>query len=290
MLSVIVNPVAGGGHSLEVARQAASLLTRRGISHEIFCTERSAHATLLARQAVESGADGVVALGGDGTLFEVVNGIGTSGVTMYFVPCGTGNDLARVLPFDRDPIKALEEQLDGAPASIDLCQVNDVFYLNISGAGFDAEVLRQTENFKHLGRGLKPYLMGVCAALRHFRPLPCELILDGQSSSRSLTIISVANGRYLGGGMCAAPFADISDGLLEVVVVRQLTRARIALLMPFFIPGWHVRLPVVETHKCREVILRCKGMTVNIDGELRSMDEAHYRILPGGLHIRRPNR
>lgn len=288
MLQLIVNPIAGSGASIKAAEAVCAQLDARRIDYRLTNTAHPGHATDLAHLAVSQGVEGIVAIGGDGTLSEIVNGIGESGVTMYFVPCGTGNDLARSLPFSKDPAEAFVQQLDGVPARMDIGQINDTYFLNISGAGFDVEVLRQVDNYKHLGHGLKPYLLGLIAALKNFRPFSCQLLLDGQEFARRLTILSVANGRYFGGGMCPAPGADLADGEFEVVLIDKLPRFAVPFLLPFFILGKHTHLPPVKVCKCREVLVRSEGMTVNIDGELKNMNEARYRILPGALRIRRP--
>ena len=158
----------------------------------------------------------------------------------------------------------------------------------MSGCGFDVEVLRQTERFKHWGRGLLPYLCGVAAALRHFRPMEVELTMNGKTEKRAVTIISVGNGQYFGGGMKAVPHADPADGLFDVIVVEPVSRFAIARLLSRFISGRHVEYPFVHETRCSSLSIRARGMTVNMDGELRTMDLAEYRLIPGAITIRRP--
>ena len=102
------------------------------------------------------------------------------------------------------------------------------------------------------------------------------------------TIVEIANGRYFGGGMLVAPKSSFSDGLFDVVVVDRVPSMLIPFLLPLFILGIHICLPIARVVRAKEVILRSKGMVVNIDGRLEPMDEAHYQILPGALKVRLP--
>lgn len=288
MLHVIINPIAGKGHALDILDQIRSELDRRGLAYAVKETEYAGHATVLAQEAAQAGAD-VAACGGDGTVCEVLGGMVDSGVSLYVVPCGTGNDFVKAFyGLSRDPITALCQQLDGDPVQVDCGRVNQGAFLNVAGAGFDVEVLSQLSRFKDCGKGLKPYLFAVGAALRHFRPLECEVTLDGQTARHSLTILSIANGQYIGGGMRVARDARLDDGLFDVILVKSLPRPIIALCFPLFINGSFVRLPICRRVRCRQVTVRAENLTVNVDGELRAVDEARFTLLPGHLRMHRP--
>ena len=160
-----------------------------------------------------------------------------------------------------------------------------LYFLNISGCGFDVEVLRQAVRFKKLGKGLLPYLMGILAALRLFKPLDIELTMNGKTEQRAVTIISVGNGQYFGGGMRAVPHAAIDDGQFDVVIADKVNRLAILRLLSKFIKGKHTDLPIAHEARCTALTIRCPGMTINMDGELRQMDVAEYRLLPGAAQI-----
>ena len=288
MLYLIANELAGNGRGAETLRQVKALLEERKIPYQCRTTERAGHATELAREALAQGAREVVSLGGDGTNFEVVNGLGGHFVTLYFVPCGTGNDFMKMLDLPSDPLEALKAQLAGKPRRIDVGQVSGYSFLNVSGCGFDVEVLKQADRFKKLGKGILPYLMGIFAALKAFRPLPVEWTDGERTEKKDVTIFTLGNGSYFGGGMKAVPHARIDDGLFDRIIVDSMNRRSILKLLSRFISGKHVGLPQVREDRCTEVTIRCPGMIVNIDGELIQMDEARYRILPGALEIRLP--
>ncbi len=288
MLYIIVNEKAGSGAGAAVFERVCALLKEKQIPFRFARTEYPGHATELADAAVNAGETEIVSVGGDGTLFEVVNGLAGRFVTLYFVPCGTGNDFVRVLHLPKDPVEALGAQLSGIPRKIDVGRLNDMHFINVSGSGFDVEVLRQAARFKKLGKGLLPYLLGIFAALRHFRALPLEITADGKTEKTEVTIFSVGNGCYIGGGMKAVPHALPDDGLFDVVIAKKFSRPAILRMLTKFIPGKHTSLPGIREFRCREISFRCPGMVLDVDGELIPVDEAHYQLLPGALGVRLP--
>jgi YegS/Rv2252/BmrU family lipid kinase len=286
---MIVNPVAGNGRSLKACVLAENELKRRGLPYRIVRTEQPGHATAIARE-IAAGEDGarLVLLGGDGTLNEAANGVAGTNAILYFVSCGTGNDFVKTLGLPKDPAKALALQLDASPRAIDAGLINDRLFLNVSGTGFDIEVLRQTQRFRARFKGLAAYLMGLLAALGRFTPVEATVTAGGRTFKARLTIIEVANGRYYGGGMLVAPDANPSDGLFDLVYVDAVDRRRILKLLPLFVNGRFIRLPITHMLRAEEVVIESPGMTVNLDGELLKTDRAHYRVLPGGLRISCP--
>jgi len=286
---LIVNPVAGNGRSLKACVRVEKELERRGLEYRINRTERPGHAMEIAREiaAAEDGAR-VVVLGGDGTFNEAANGFAGTNAILYFVSCGTGNDFVKSLNLPKDPVEALNVQLDASPRAIDAGLINDRQFLNVSGTGFDIEVLRQTQRFRARFKGLTAYLLGLFAALGRFKPVEATVTAGGRTFQVRVTIFEVANGRYYGGGMLVAPGADPSDGLFDVVYVDAVDRRRILKLLPLFVNGKFLSLPITHALRAGEVVIESPGMTVNLDGELLRTDRAHYRILPGGLRISCP--
>ncbi len=291
MFTIIANPMAGGGRGKSVIKNVCELLRSRSIAHRIEYTNHSGHATPLTRAAILAGCSAIVAVGGDGTLCEIASGMAERAVPLYFVPCGTGNDFVRMLKLPADPIAALTSQLDGAESRLDMATVNGSGFMNVAGSGFDVDVLREVIHYKHLGKGLLPYLMGLISALKHFHAFQAELTLDtGEVLNEAFTIISIANGQYFGGGMRVAPFADPADGLLDVMIIRGLPRWAVPFLLPLFIFGLHARIPFLcRVRRCQRVKLKCPNMTFNMDGELSGMDQADVRILPGHIPVRLPH-
>lgn len=289
MFGVIVNPVSGGGKYAGLAQRIEEILKERAEECRFFYTECENDGDRQARRALDSGCSAVVCIGGDGTLSEVVREMAGSGVTLYIVPCGTGNDFVRALRLPLDPIEAFKRQLDGVEQTIDCGSVNCRPFMNVSGSGFDVEVLRKTEELKAVYPGAKAYRKAVIAVISSYQAIEAELAVDGEATKRiRATIVEIANGRYFGGGMLVAPNSSFRDGLFDVVVVDRVPSMMIPFLLPLFILGIHIYLPIVRVVKAKAVTLRSKGMVLNIDGRLEPMDEARYEILHGALNVRLP--
>lgn len=291
MFGIIVNPVSGGGKNAEIAKQIGDILAQRGKESRLFETECEGDGDRQVRLALESGCEAVVCIGGDGTLSEVVHEMAASGRVLYIVPSGTGNDFARAFSLPKDPIEAFRAQLDGGRTTIDCGSINGRAFMNVSGSGFDVEVLRKTEEFKQIYPGEQAYRKAVLAVLSSYKAFETEISIDGSAfTPYSGTIVEVANGRYIGGGMKVAPAAELQDGLFDVVMVNRVPRMMIPFLLPLFILGVHVHLPIARVVKAKQVVLRAKGMVVNIDGRLEEMDEARFEIMPASLEVMLPKK
>ena len=289
MFGVVVNPVSGRGRHDELTRQVVSMLGEAGHESRVYRTQTEEDGERQTHQALEDGCEAIVCIGGDGTLSEVVRPLAGTGRLLYIVPNGTGNDFARALGLPLEPLEALRRQLRGQPTAIDCASLNGKPFVNVSGSGFDVEVLRKTEELKATYPGPKAYRKAIAAVLGSYRPFEAELSVDGGAFRPiRVTIAELANGQYIGGGMHVAPNASPRDGLLDVVIVRAVPRLTIPLLVPLFILGIHTALPIVSVQRVREATLRARGMVVNIDGRLRQMDEARFAVLPGALTMMLP--
>ena len=291
MFGIIVNPVSGGGKNKAIVEQIEALIRARGEEVRLFPTELEGDGDHQARLALESGCDAVVCVGGDGTLSEVVDAMANSGKTLYIVPNGTGNDFARAFGLPKDPLEAFKAQLDGEDAAIDCGSLNGRAFLNVSGSGFDVEVLRKTEELKAVYPGEQAYTKAVLAVLGSYKAFEAELSVDGGAFKPiRCTIVEIANGQYFGGGMLVAPKSSFRDGLFDVVVVDRVPSKLIPFLLPLFKLGLHVHLPIAHVMRAKEVVMRAKDMVINIDGNLKEMNEAHYRVMEGALRVRLPRK
>lgn len=290
MFVVLCNPTAGSGRAASVCQAICELLKQRAVAYRVENTSTPGEATQLARKAALSNCHAIIGVGGDGTLSEIIAGLTEKVIPLYFAPCGTGNDFVRMLNLPADPVDAVAAQLDSGETHLDMATVNGKGFLNVAGTGFDVEVLREVTRFKHVGKGLLPYLLGLVSALRRFKAFHAELTLDnGEVLNQSFTIISIANGRYFGGGMKVAPLADVHDGLLDVMIIDGVPKFFVPFLLPFFITGKHIKLPICRRVLCKQVKLSRKGMTFNMDGELYEMDCADVRVLEGHLPVHLPS-
>lgn len=280
----ILNPVAGNGYAVETMGKIERILKERGVPCRVFRTEAPGHATRLALSLrEEADVRDVVSVGGDGTAFEVASGLAGSPMPMGIIPAGTGNDFIKSAGIPRDPLQALETLLRGETSAVDLGRLNDGAFLNICGTGFDVTVLDNAESLKSRYRGLLPYFLGLLKAIAQYRPVHLRLTVDGKAEEGDYLICSVANGRYFGGGIPICPEADITDGLLNLVLVRNVPRYRIPFYLPGLMLGKVLRFRIARHQLVREVELEGAGMRVNADGEIFSMDRARFAVRPGAL-------
>ena len=289
MFAIIVNPVSGGREGAHLVEQLNALICEAGHTAQVFATECEGDATAKARQALEAGFTSIVSVGGDGTLSEVVQAVAGSAATLYLVPTGTGNDFARAFKLPKKPLEAFKAQLHGEKAQIDCLTANGCPFINVGGSGFDVEVLRKTEELKAVYPGEVAYRKAVLAVLGSYQAIDAEIRVDGgQVTHEKATIIEMANGRYFGGGMLVAPGSDMQDGLMDVVIVGQVPSWAIPFLLPLFIKGWHIRLPICKVFRAKEVRLRARDLVVNMDGRLEPMDEVVFGVMPGALTMMKP--
>ena len=291
MFGIVYNPVSGDGKGKRLAESVRSILEARGETVRMYESLGVGQPAVLAEQAANEGCTSLVCLGGDGTLSEIVGAVVAHALILYIVPTGTGNDFARFLGLPKDPMEAFQAQLDGTLQLYDCGKINDKVFINISGSGFDVDVLVKTEEFKAIYPGEKAYTKALLAVIRNYQPFSYSLSLDGAPfEERKSTIIEVANGQYFGGGMRVAPGADAQDGFFDVIIVRNVPKVLMPILLPLFVFGLHVRVGIAKRIRAKQVKIRAKNMTVNIDGRLEKMDEAEFVILPGKLRLHLPSK
>jgi len=293
---LVVNPQsAGGATGRRWPEIRAEVLRAVGDGAEHAFTERPMHAAALTAEALKSGFRRIVAVGGDGTLNEVVNGIiGEDGrplATLGVILTGRGRDGARTLGVPRDPVRAVERLAERAPsAPRDLGLVRwpggRRFFVTVAGAGFDAVVAARALTLP--GPGTVPYLRAVVSSLRDHRPWPLQLRVDG-APDRSLaaTAVMLANGPTCGGGMRIAPGADAADGLLDLVVLGGLSRAALLRWLPTVYWGGHLRHPRITVERVRAVtVVSDRPLPLQLDGEPCGAAPVEVTVAPGALRLR----
>lgn len=287
MITVLVNPVSGGGKAERVLPDIETLLKQEKIEYVVKKTQFPGDALAFTKEAVKSAHNAIIVAGGDGTMSEVLHGVVKSAVAIIFAPCGTGNDFVKCMHIPVDPVAAIKKQLSSPLRRLDYATVNGRAFLNVCGSGFDVEVLRHLGAYRAKMSGMKAYLFALKDALKHYKPLECMISVDdGPFEKKRLCIFSVGNGRYIGGGMMAVPDALPYDGYLNLVMVRSIKKWMIPFLLPLFISGKHVKVGITSTRTCKRVRVLMKNMTMQMDGELVDMDNADIAIIPGGVGAR----
>ena len=286
MIHVIINPVAGNGHSAKVGDQICEKLKEKNLPFTVSTTTHPGHAKVLSAQAAQEGIKTVLSVGGDGTAYEVTAGLAFTGSALGIIPAGTGNDVIKTLGMPKKPLEALEHILDHPPKQIDLGRYNDHLFLNVCGMGFDVAVLEHSEKAKKYVRGLLPYLYGLIKTIITFKPSPMKISIDGKAlPDEAYLVCSVANGRYIGGGIPIAPNANINDGLLDVVIVKSVPNYKLPKYLPGLLGGKILTFPITSHYLCKSVTIESSNMKTNVDGEILPLNKATFEPLPQALWV-----
>lgn len=286
----IVNPIAGKGHALEMVEKIHSRFKDFAQTYEIKVTQAAGHASVLAKEAASKNADvRIYAVGGDGTLNEVVNGIAGSNAELGIIPCGSGNDAVRSLYITTDPLKLIET-LPNSPASLmDLGKFNNKFFLNIASIGFDAEVVLKTQYFKRFSfiSGSMAYILGVFASLALLKKYKLRMVFGKSAPIKKNVLMSLfANGSYYGGGMKSAPRAKTNDGVLDFYIVDTMSRLKILKFFPIFRKGEHESMKEVTILRGTTAFVESdEPFPINIDGEVSMETHVTIDLLPASLKV-----
>ncbi len=282
----IVNPVSGRGKGKHLGERLKQRLSQLSIDFELHWTERPGHAIELAEQGAKKHAV-VVAVGGDGTLNEVVNGLVENGGTLGLIPVGSGNDFARAVQIPFTFETALEILLKGKKRKIDVGKANERYFHNGVGIGFDAWVVHNSLKVKRL-RGNAIYLYSVLRTLMNYKPVPLELSFNGAVKIDDYFMISVGNGVSMGGGFYLTPDAEIDDGLFDLCLIQNMPVVSILKNLLKVYTGKHKEDPRVEMARTNRLTIESrKPFGVHVDGELLSLKlkKMIIEIIPRGLEI-----
>jgi YegS/Rv2252/BmrU family lipid kinase len=293
----VFNPVAGKGRALRDRDAIRAALEKAGATGTFVSTERAGHGIALAEDAARDGAEAVVAIGGDGTVNEVVNGLlrvpEDRRPAFGVVPDGTGNDYGFLLglrPGDLDG--AARVIAAGATRVLDAGEVNGRFFANSVGLGFDGAVAARAAEVRYL-KGFPAYLWSVFAVLASWENFHLTMTADGRSISGRAFLAAVANGPRSGGGFLLAPDSKPDDGVFDVCRLGDLGKLEALRHLPKALDGSHVGLPWATILRAREVVLASdRPLTAHVDGNLATgvahPDPLRIRILPRALRVLAP--
>ncbi|MHB8963574.1 MAG: diacylglycerol/lipid kinase family protein [Saccharofermentanales bacterium] len=286
-IHIIINPTAGNGRSAKIGRLVLDRLSELGVAYRVFETTHSGHAEGLAQQCVAENAECVLSIGGDGTTFEVAQGLINTRIPLGIIPAGTGNDFIRSLKLPGTPLQVLDFILNHPPRPVDVGRINEKLFINVCGIGFDVSVLDYSVKAKKYFSGMIPYLWGVLCTIAHYNPTESTWNSDGKEVlSKSILVCSIANGRFIGGGMPISPESCIDDGLLDVVVVENVPRLRMIGYLPGLLSGKILTFKDTTSFKGTNITISSpRPMRLNVDGEVLPYDRVEFRILPGELMV-----
>jgi YegS/Rv2252/BmrU family lipid kinase len=290
---VIYNPTAGRGRAGKLREQAQAML---GSGFEWVPTMKAGHAEDLAREAAKlaqaKAAKGeaqiVVAYGGDGTVGDVMRGILGSEATLGIIPVGTGNDLARNLGLKLDLQEAVATVLNGVVRRIDIGTANGTPFINNAGTGFDAAVMKTMNTGIKKARGQFAFQMAILKTFPGYKPFTLTVETgDGETITEKAFLVSILNGKMYGGGMMAAPAADMDDGQLDVMIIKAMPKLPLLLsLMPQVTAGRHQNHAAVRMLKVRNMkVTTTPPQPLNIDGDVRGLTPLEIGVMPMAMKV-----
>lgn len=290
---VIVNPEAGRGRGRRLARPITEAFHARGWEAEVRATTFAGEERELAAAGATAGWPLVVAVGGDGTVHGAANGLLRSGrseqTALGVIGIGTGNDFARLIGASGKLAEGVAALEHGTDRHFDVGEVEQEYFTNGFGVGFDTAVLLQMQRMPAL-RGSALYATAVYRAFLRFRAPTIELRADGREESGPAMLAEIAIGRTAGGGFRLTPEADPSDGLFDVCMIRRVGLWSFLRYLPRVVTGTHASLPPVSLFRTATVRVTTPGVPVvaHLDGELRryEQDVLDLRVRPRALRVR----
>lgn len=293
-IPLLVNPVAGRGRAGRSINSLRSLLYNNEIDHRLIVSEQRGDIEKQACLQVNEGAQRILVAGGDGSIHEAVNGLMQSGgsAALGVIPIGTGNDFAKactIPPYWEDTVILLADRIrsDAPNRLIDVGQMNDRYFVNGAGIGFDAKVTRIAESIR-LPIGDLVYLLAVFKGMWEGVTTP-ELRIDygGEFYAGTLTLANISNGDWVGGMFQIAPMARNDDGELNLVYAKPVSNLRMMALLPRLLRGTHISQPeVVHAPIKRCEIVSTAPIASHLDGEIQPMySEFSIDIIESGLRL-----
>lgn len=299
-VKIILNPMADMGNAWRVARDLRPIALEYG-NADWSATVYPGHAIELAKQAGDQGYDMVIAMGGDGTVHEIVNGLmqlpENKRPILGVVPVGSGNDFAHAIGVPKPSDHALAHALTGETSAIDLGLMTDEhgrkeYFDNTLGIGFDAVVTIRSHKLLLL-RGFIMYLTAVIQTiLLNHDPAHVQIQTDSETIDESVLMTTICNGGREGGGFMLSPDSKMTDGIMEFLLVRKVSRAMMFRLVPEFMSGTHRRFTKqIRMGACKKfAMISDRPLYIHADGEIftsfgSNLRKVTFEILPGALKV-----
>ncbi|MDC1105705.1 diacylglycerol kinase family protein [Prolixibacteraceae bacterium] len=262
---VLINPISGTGKQKGIAKEVEKRLDLNFFDLEIKETEYAGHAISISKEAVANGVDIVVAVGGDGTVNEVAQGVLYSNTAMAIVPCGSGNGFARHIGVSCSPIKAIEQLNSMIACDIDTLKVNDYLSVNVSGLGYDAFISH--EFAKMDSRGLSSYLKAIFGSYFSYKNKLYKLSLENQQEDVEAFMVTFANSSQFGNNAYIAPRASVQDGYFSVSTIAKPKWYQIPYLTFAFFTKRLDRCGIYKAYDCQSCLVEHDDTILHVDGE-----------------------
>jgi len=289
----IVNPAAGNGRCGKLAPRALERLRAGGLTLEVHETHAPREATALARDAYAQGWRNFIGVGGDGTSYEIVNGLFPEAAkggrpALGFLPLGTGNSFLRDFT-DRGAEDTIQALLRRRRRSCDVFRLRhsrgELYFINTMNLGFAADCATVAgRRFKPLGE--IGYLLSVLACLARLRRRAFPLRADGEADARRCLFLAFSNSKFTGGRMMIAPDATIDNGLIEYVHWGPIGRMALVYNLPKLFDGSHIRHPLASRRNAKRIDFELDGpVDIVVDGEIFTLEIESLDVLPGAMEV-----
>jgi YegS/Rv2252/BmrU family lipid kinase len=286
--ALLVNPASGRGRALEALPKVHAVLDALGASHRTVTTRSIDHAYEEAGRAALEG-ETVVALGGDGLLRPLAGALKGSDSALALIPCGRGNDLARVLGVPTDPAEAARVAVEGEERLLDVANVEGTPFMGIASFGFDSDANR-IANEARLVKGDAVYLYAALRALVAWKPATFTITVDGERHQMTGYSVAVGNSKAYGGGMLILPHAELDDGKLDVMLTKKISKLRALVELPKVFKGTYGDSEHVEFLRGEEIeVSSDRPFAIYADGDPIGATPAIIRVERRCLRVIAPS-
>jgi YegS/Rv2252/BmrU family lipid kinase len=281
----IINPFSGTSAKESTPQLIARMIDRDKYDYSIKFTKYAGHAISLAKQAVENNTDIVVAVGGDGSVNEVAKSLVGTDACLAILPGGSGNGFAMHLGLGRDQEKAIDFLNNGSEIIVDTCSVNNRFFANVAGIGFDARIAFMTK--KNKKRGFLPYLITSLQESKKFKPASLEIEIDGKTIKGEYAAAVVANASMYGYHFTIAPEASMQDGIMNIILIKKSPLHRYFLSSYRFLNRSLHLSRITESYQGRAINIKLSDRDyLHVDGEGYESDlKLEFSISPKSLKV-----
>lgn len=282
----IVNPVAGKGKAKTLVPIIEDVCRTGHMEYIIKYTCSPEDGARIAAWGAGEGFERIVAVGGDGTVNDALNGIVGTNAALGVIPGGSGNDFIRSINSNNEIKKIIEDNMYGKIVKCDLGICNGKYFINVASSGFDAQVVMETQKAKKIFSGSIAYIAGVVKTIFMYKGKKISIRIDDNIFEENTLLVAVANGKYYGGGMLPAPDAEIDDGNFDICHIKQVGKVKLLVLFPKFMKGKHADIKEVSMHKGRKISIGAnENLPVNLDGETFYSRQIDFEIVPKGINI-----
>ena len=295
MFHFLVNPASANGQGRKTWKQIEPILRKQQVEYEVHFTKAPQHAITIVKEVLhKSNITAVVVLGGDGTIHEVTQVLAGTSVPLGLIPTGSGNDFARALKIPAEGLEALERILQLRPERIDIAAIDDRYFVNGAGIGFDGAVAKMTNesklkdrmNYVKLGR--YAYLVHALKLLMNFHPTDMNFRIDGKSYFfPRVWLVAVSNIPFYGGGMKVCPNALFNDGILDLCIVSNVNKRQFLKSLSKVFNGKHISDFGIQLIQGKKIFIQAKDpVLIHTDGEFHSSySSSSIEVLGKSLHV-----